>query len=298
MIMKPIEIALEKIDLAIAYMPRFVIDWSVVNEYEECIDDLPPILVAIGTGAKPYVLIDGWHRFHAHEQAEHKTIMAFFDKKLKPEDFFFAAARSNKAHGIRFTANEKKKISQRLFMKENRSAAEISEAIGCSVRHASDLIQELAHEKKAQAIKYARQQANDYSVREIAEQLKGMGFKASKSSVSRWIQPAAEEPEEVVPHTKEESQIGEVPEEDKWSEVEEEPVDRPVMNVSGEVASISKMIEVKAPTRIGVCPRCKIRTVRVPSHIPGSCTELFFYCDRCEEYVSIRILLPKADDAK
>lgn len=185
-----IEIALEEIDLATAYMPRDHIDFDVIDEYKINIDDLPPILVAIGTGSKPYILIDGWHRYYAHEKMGRKTIVVVFDKNLEPKDFFFAAIRANKAHGIRFTAEEKKRISRRLFIQENRSAAEISQAIGCSLRHATDLIKDLAHEKKRHAIHLAKTASDQgLSERQIAKYLQDLGFKASKSGVNRWLQP-------------------------------------------------------------------------------------------------------------
>lgn len=306
---KTIEIKLDRIVLRGELMPRDGIDHEVVREYMNNIVELPPVLVALDKAESPneallenedfnvHVLIDGWHRYYAFKDVGHDAILAIVDKKLKPEDFFFTAARSNKAHGLRFTAKEKKRISRRLFMKENRSAAEISEAVGCSTRHASDLIQELTHEKKAQAIKYARQQAKDYSVREIAEQLTKMGFKASKSSVSRWIQPEPEEPEEEKVVSSEKSQIGEVPEEDRWSTIGDVPTLKPIENISGERATVIPMESVStAPTHVRVCPKCKIRTVRIPKYIPGSCTKLFIYCDRCDDYIELGMLLPKADD--
>ncbi|MCK4819545.1 hypothetical protein KA005_27505, partial [bacterium] len=196
-----IEIDVRNIALRELLSPRDGIEWNIVEEYANNIADLPPILVAIDkaeTGepripsidGKTYVLIDGWHRYHAHKGIRNQTISAIVDAELQPEDFFFRAICANKTHGVRFTAEEKVRISKYLFIQENRSAAEISQAIGCSVRHATDLIKDLAHEKKQKAIELAKDAADrGFSERQIAEYLQNLGYKASKSGVNRWLQP-------------------------------------------------------------------------------------------------------------
>lgn len=293
-----IEIGLEEIDLAEAYMPRDLIHWDVVNEYKINIDELPPILVAIGTGAKPYILIDGWHRYYAHEQTDRKTITAIFDKNLESKDFLFRAICANKAHGIRFTAEEKKRISKYLFIRENRSAAEISQAIGCSVRHATDLIKDLADEKKETAVRLAKRMSKQgISQRDIAADLKRRGFKTSKSSVDRWLKPEVEVP-----------QIGESPKRDRVDIVRVnragQSVDEEgnILNVSGEVATVAPYLTVEqtkeaAKTRSAICPKCEIRTFRVPilrHGIMSVCTKLYCYCDKCKEYIPLYTLQEKA----
>lgn len=184
-----IEIKLQDITLLKRFMPRDGIDWNVVEEYSANIVDLPPILVAREkSGVTPFILIDGWHRCHAHRAINRDTIMAIVDEELEPKNFLFRAICANKAHGIRFTAKEKVKLSKYLFIRENRSAAEISQAIGCSVRHATDLIKDLAHDKKQKAIRLAKEMSDrGISQRDIADSLTSRGFKASKSGVDRWL---------------------------------------------------------------------------------------------------------------
>ncbi len=241
-----IEIKLSHIILRDELRPRDVIDDSIVDEYRENITDLPPILVAIDNAH--HILIDGWHRYHAHRDARRDTIMAIVDPEIKPEDFFFTAVRANKAHGIRFDASEKKKISKRLFIQENRSAAEISQAIGCSLRHATDLIKDLAHEKKQIAMQLAKDWQDRLTTREIAAGLKALGHKTSKSAVSRWLQKS----HVVVPKGGTidvlfaTPQIGESPKQD-------------IMNVSGEVATVAPyqtQEEIKKKQSILICPQC------------------------------------------
>lgn len=185
-----IEIKLVDIALRQELRPRHGIDEDVVEDYRENVDDLPPILVAKENDGFRFILIDGWHRYRAHYRANRDSIMAIYDSALKPADFYFAAVRANKTHGIRFTAREKVSISKQLFIHENRSAAEISEAIGCSVRHATDLVKDLAHEKKRHAIHLARDASDrGFSERQIADYLQNLGYKTSKSAVNRWLQP-------------------------------------------------------------------------------------------------------------
>ena len=288
-----IEIKLDMITLRDDLRPRSIIDDDIVDEYRENIAFLPPILIAIDSAG--YVLIDGWHRYRAHEEARRDTIMAILDNELKPEDFFFTAARANKAHGIRFDAWEKKNIAKRLFIKENRTAAEISDAVGCSVRHASELIRELAQEKKQEAIKLAKSlSTTGYSQRDIADELVKRGFKASKSGVDRWLKPEVEVP-----------QIGESPKRDTSIEgaldAESEALGQEYLKQGTKVIVVSKdgtetPLESTTKTRVGVCPKCETRTVRVPSKdAVASCTKLFFYCDRCEEYIWIFRLQEKSE---
>jgi hypothetical protein len=323
-----IEIKLSDIALRDDLSPRDGIDYDAVREYTVNIASLPPVLVAMDKAKTPtealtenedfkvYVLIDGWHRFYAHRNAEHKTILAIVDAELEPKDFFFRAICANKVHGIRFTAGEKIRISKYLFIAEHRTAAEISQAIGCSVRHATDLIKDLAHEKKQRAIELAKDAADrGFSERQIAEYLQNLGYKASKSGVNRWLQPEPvptymvkdKDAIQVSP------QIGESPKRDTEQLVNAggQPIDEEgrILNVSGEIATVAPRLvatpeqfkdskESTTKTRVGVCPSCEIRTVRVPNldfGVAAACTKIFFYCDRCKEYIEIRLLLPKKE---
>lgn len=270
-----IEIELDMISLRDNLSPRDGIDQDAVKEYTANIADLPPILVAMDKAEnetealtenedfKVYVLIDGWHRYYAHQAAGHDEIWAIVDTELKPKDFFFRAICSNKAHGIRLTAGEKIRISKYLFIAEHRSAAEISQAIGCSVRHATDLIKELAHEKKRRAIHLARDAADrGFSERQIAEYLQNLGYKASKSGVNRWLQP-----EPVPTYTVKDKdaiqvspQIGESPKRDTEQLVNEggQPIDEEgnILNVSGEVATVAPYLKPEDFEKL-YCAKCK-----------------------------------------
>lgn len=300
-----IEIKLIDIQLLTDFSPRDGIDWNVVEEYYQNIADLPPILVARRKNSfKPFVLIDGWHRYHAHCKTRRDTIWAIVDEELKQKDYYFRSICANKAHGIRFTAAEKKRISRYLFIQENRTAKEISQAIGCSVRHATDLIKSLAQDKKEAAIKLAKRMSKQgVSERDIADDLKRRGFKASKSGVNRWLQPepmlTKKQAIDII-----ESQTGESPKRDTEEDTTIEEARAIAMKLAGPPDEPSSTLTPMQPikeisrTRVGVCPSCEIRTVRVPNlefGVSAACTKIFFYCDRCDKYIEIRLLMPKKE---
>lgn len=188
------EIPIEEIVMRKKLMPRDGIKEAVVEDYRASIEFLPPIKLGVDDGQN--VLLDGWHRLLAYKAEGKKTILAIVDPTIAPEDFYFEAAKANRAHGQRLTATEKRTVSRNLFLKENRSIAEISVATGISERHVRRLVEsfnearkDLAREK---AVKLKKRKNPDtgknYSVREIAAILTDDGFDTTKSSVSRWLQ--------------------------------------------------------------------------------------------------------------
>jgi len=202
--MNVIEIPIVEIVMRKKLMPRDGIKEAVVEDYRASIEFLPPIKLGIDDGQN--VLLDGWHRLLAYKAEGKKTIPAIVDSTIAPEDFYFEAAKANRAHGQRLTATEKRTVSRNLFLKENRSVAEISVATGISERHVRRLVEsfnearkELAREKAGKlAQKKNPDTGKKYTVREIAAILTDDGFDTTKSSVSRWLKDDSAEAEEPV----------------------------------------------------------------------------------------------------
>lgn len=197
------EIPIEEIVMRKKLMPRDGIKEAVVEDYRASIEFMPPIKLGVEDGQN--VLLDGWHRLLAYKAEGKETIPAIVDPTIAPEDFFFEAAKANRAHGQRLTAAEKRAVSNRLFLQENRSVAEIAVATGISERHIRRLVvsfneakKELARERAGKlAQKKNPDTGKNYTVREIADILTDGGFETTKSSVSRWLRDAPAEEEEV-----------------------------------------------------------------------------------------------------
>jgi len=218
------EVAISDIEKRKELMPRAGVSQQVVEDYRASLDFLPPITLGVDNGQ--LVLLDGWHRLGAYEAEGKDTIPANIVDSIDPNNFFFESAKANKAHGRRLTAAEKRAVSRKLFLEENRSVTEIADATGISERHVRRLVESFNEAKKElaieKAIKLSKKNSpatgKPHSVREIADILTDEGFDASKSSVGRWLKSARADDEEL----DEEDQIGQGPEEDTTLEDLEE----------------------------------------------------------------------------
>lgn len=104
------KIALDKIRIDGGTQPRESIDETVVADYAECIDELPPIDVFFD-GAE-YWLADGFHRLHAARRAGRwSSIEATVHQGTREEAILFSTA-ANKTHGLRRTNADKRKAVQ------------------------------------------------------------------------------------------------------------------------------------------------------------------------------------------
>ena len=89
--------------------PRFEPSHQTIQKYSESIEYLPPILVNQNN-----ILIDGFHRWKAHELAgieeiKHEVVQAT-EQEVK-----IMAYRTNSIHGLQLSADEKKKFACEMF---------------------------------------------------------------------------------------------------------------------------------------------------------------------------------------
>jgi uncharacterized ParB-like nuclease family protein len=92
--------------------PREAIDESLIAEYAEAIDDLPPLIVFYdGTD---YWLADGFHRWHAANRLGRKTIDCDVRKGDRRAAVLFSVG-ANADHGKRRTNADKRKAVQTLL---------------------------------------------------------------------------------------------------------------------------------------------------------------------------------------
>ena len=97
--------------------PRFEPRDSVVRQYADQIDALPPIEVN-----QDDILIDGWHRWTAHKLAERETIKVRVVETETKAELLALAVERNAKHGIQLTGDEKRAYAVRIW-----SAAPVAE---------------------------------------------------------------------------------------------------------------------------------------------------------------------------
>lgn len=95
---------------------RVAIDDAVVEEYAEALAAgvvFPPIRV-VDTGEQ-LLVVDGWHRVIAHEEAEITEVHALVEPGTR-RDALLAAVRANNDHGLRRTRDDKGRAVKVLLM--------------------------------------------------------------------------------------------------------------------------------------------------------------------------------------
>lgn len=89
------------------YQIRKKLDGGTVHRYATIMRGgnlMPPVRVAIVNGAK--VLVDGFHRVAAAEQAERSTVEAEIVEDVSPEEARWLAVEANLTHGLPLKAKE------------------------------------------------------------------------------------------------------------------------------------------------------------------------------------------------
>lgn len=97
------KIAIDQVKFNKEWYPRFEADNATVNQYRECVDHLPPILVT-----KDLILIDGYHRLLAHKLEGKTEIEVVFFESDDPVEIILEAIRLNSLHGKQLSQKEKK----------------------------------------------------------------------------------------------------------------------------------------------------------------------------------------------
>jgi len=162
------KVEIDKVKFNREWYPRFEADNATVNQYRECLDRLPPILVT-----KDLVLVDGYHRLLAHKLEGKTEIEVTFFESDKPIDIILEAIRLNSLHGKQLSQKEKKANCLKLWeqgltdIEKHTSLFSVDDST--IMRWTEDKRKE-AKEKEAQEVLELYLQC--FTQREIAEQLK------------------------------------------------------------------------------------------------------------------------------
>lgn len=86
--------------------PRMRVEPGKVEEYAHSIDLLPPIEIN-----QDRILIDGTHRYRAHEAAGRTTIAARITRTQSDDDLLFLAIARNATHGLILSQDDKRRLT-------------------------------------------------------------------------------------------------------------------------------------------------------------------------------------------
>lgn len=90
--------------------PRFEPDQALIQKYAYCLEQLPPIKVN-----QNMILIDGFHRWKAHQLEKKETIKAEVIELPSEEALMIMAFKTNSTHGQQLTPEEKQKFARKMY---------------------------------------------------------------------------------------------------------------------------------------------------------------------------------------
>jgi len=109
---RPSRLPLATIKFIKELYPRLREDDAVIERYRVALDKLPPITVARG-----HVLVDGYHRWKAHEREHVPDIAADDLGDLSDIQILRESIARNAAHGQQLSAADKKRLARELWLK-------------------------------------------------------------------------------------------------------------------------------------------------------------------------------------
>ncbi len=129
--------------------PRQDVDNKKIQEYVECVEFLPPILINQNN-----ILIDGLHRLRAHKQAENKEIECKIETTSSENEIYLRAIETNSKHGLQLSMKDKQSVAIKLYDLKNRERLIKSLSISSSTfdKWVSNKAKQLKEQKKEEAI--------------------------------------------------------------------------------------------------------------------------------------------------
>lgn len=180
----PTRIPLDKITHVKELYPRLREDEAAIERYRAALDQLPPIVVAHGR-----ILVDGFHRWKAHEREHAKDIAAVDLGVISDAEIVCESIRRNATHGQQLSQADKRRLAGELWLKHlahmpnGERAAEIMALLSVSrdsvERWTKDARQ---FEKQTQQDRTWDMWLDCLSEREIAERIG-----VDQATISRWL---------------------------------------------------------------------------------------------------------------
>jgi len=108
--MQTVEIAVENVVFRKDLYPRIETSAVTVQKYAEDLSVLPPIEVN-----QHNELIDGWHRWIAHQKVKAATIRAFITTTESDAELLELAIERNSAHGLQLSQEDKRDLARKIY---------------------------------------------------------------------------------------------------------------------------------------------------------------------------------------
>jgi hypothetical protein len=178
--------------------PRLRLNDDAVERYQECLDDMPPIVVAESEDPALHMLIlDGFHRWTAAQREGRKTVECEFVNVNSPAEFLAEAAARNSRHGLPLTAEERRAVAVSLW-KGHQDKERIAGAVGRSLRTVERWLEPAEKERDEKIlakIVELRQEPNPTPFSQIVVAIKDkFGVDIGERSVRRWYEKGRSEP--------------------------------------------------------------------------------------------------------
>ena len=139
-------VTIDRIVLDAGTQMREQVNETVIADYIEALDALPPIRV-MRVGKSRLVLVDGFHRLYAHKRSGRDSIAVEVIGQGTIEDAQYEAARSNAKHGLRRSnADKRLAVLAVLGLKPHLSDREIASHVGVSHPLVGTVRREIADE--------------------------------------------------------------------------------------------------------------------------------------------------------
>ena len=123
--------------------PRLKPSDAVIERYRAAIDLLPPIVVARGR-----ILVDGFHRWQAHQREGLPEIAVIDLGELSDIEIVKESYRRNKAHGHQLETSDKKRGADQLYRQGVRDIQEICDLLGITKSTAETYLRDARRDEK------------------------------------------------------------------------------------------------------------------------------------------------------
>ena len=164
--------------------PRIKHNQEKAQEYSENIEHLPPIEVN-----QHNELIDGKHRWTAHQLKNVKFISAIVTETSSDNHLLALAIERNAAHGLQMSQADKRKMAIRFYATKEYDKDQLSKLLSVSKRAVQEWVSDLDKaEREARREKILSMYLRCYTAEEIGEQI---GF--SVQPVKEQIQSLSDE---------------------------------------------------------------------------------------------------------
>jgi hypothetical protein len=181
--MQTIKIKTTDVRLVKELYPRLSEDNAAIERYRASIDLLPPIVIA-----RDGILVDGFHRWQAHQREGLSEINAIHLGNLSDIEILKESMIRNAQHGVQLSAKDKKHDAARLYITlvgtPDERYEEISQLLSITLGTAKKYCAEARqNEVEQQKIKAWDMWLDCRNYREIATELDG----PDEDTVGRWI---------------------------------------------------------------------------------------------------------------